>query len=78
MFRETDVLVLPSIWPENQPVSITEAMATKTPVIASDMGGIPELIEDGVSGWCPLMFGILNQRIWDDDLRDDMKYRISD
>ena len=51
VFRETDVLVLPSIWPENQPVSITEAMATKTPVIASDMGGIPELIEDGVSGY---------------------------
>jgi glycosyltransferase involved in cell wall biosynthesis len=51
VFRETDVLILPSIWPENQPVSITEAMATKTPVIASDMGGISELIEDGAHGY---------------------------
>jgi glycosyltransferase involved in cell wall biosynthesis len=51
VFRETDVLILPSIWPENQPVSITEAMAARTPVIASDMGGIPELIEDGANGY---------------------------
>jgi glycosyltransferase involved in cell wall biosynthesis len=51
VFRETDVLVLPSIWPENQPVSITEAMATRTPVIASDIGGIPELVEDGAHGY---------------------------
>ena len=49
--RETDVLILPSVWPENQPVSITEAMATRTPVIASRMGGIPELIEDGKTGY---------------------------
>ena len=51
VFRETDVLVLPSIWPENQPVSITEALATGTPVIASDLGGIPELIQDGDQGY---------------------------
>jgi glycosyltransferase involved in cell wall biosynthesis len=49
-YAETDVLVLPSIWHENQPVSITEAMACGIPVIASRMGGIPELIEDGVTG----------------------------
>lgn len=51
VFRETDVLILPSIWPENQPVSITEAMAARTPVIASDIGGIPELIIDGYNGY---------------------------
>lgn len=51
VYRVTDVLILPSIWPENQPVTITEAMASKTPVIASSMGGIPELIEDGKTGY---------------------------
>ena len=50
-YAETDVLVLPSIWKENQPVSITEALAAGIPVIASRMGGIPELVEDGVNGF---------------------------
>lgn len=51
VFEETDVLILPSIWPENQPVSITEAMAARTPVIASAIGGIPELVIDGHNGY---------------------------
>jgi len=51
VFSETDVLILPSIWPENQPVSITEAMATRTPVIASAIGGIPELVAHGYNGY---------------------------
>jgi glycosyltransferase involved in cell wall biosynthesis len=50
IFRETDVFILPSIWPENQPVSITEAMAARIPVIASRIGGISELVDDGVTG----------------------------
>lgn len=51
VYAETDVLVLPSIWPENQPVSITEAMAARIPVIASRMGGNIELVEDGNTGY---------------------------
>lgn len=51
VFKETDVLILPSIWPENQPVSITEAMATRTPIIASAIGGIPELVIHGHNGY---------------------------
>ena len=49
-YAHTDVFVLPSIWPENQPVTITEAMSARIPVIASDCGGIPELIENGKTG----------------------------
>ena len=51
VYSETDVLVLPSTWRENQPVSITEAMASGCPVIASDMGGNGELVVDGVTGY---------------------------
>lgn len=50
VLEQTDVQLMPSIWPENQPVSITEAMATRTAVIASRVGGIPELVEEGRSG----------------------------
>ena len=51
MYRKIDVLVVPSVWPENSPVVISEAMASGIPVIASDIGGIAELVEDGVTGF---------------------------
>ncbi len=37
--------ILPSEWFENQPMSIIEAYAHGKPVIASDMGGIPEMVQ---------------------------------
>lgn len=51
LFAETDAYCLPSVWPENQPVSITEAMACGIPVIASDLGGNSELVRHGISGF---------------------------
>jgi glycosyltransferase involved in cell wall biosynthesis len=44
-----DVAVLPS-YREAQGLSILEAMALTRPVVASAVGGIPEMIEDGVTG----------------------------
>jgi glycosyltransferase involved in cell wall biosynthesis len=43
-------LVLPSIWYENQPLAILEAFAAGKPVIASDLGGMTELVKDGERG----------------------------
>jgi glycosyltransferase involved in cell wall biosynthesis len=46
---ELDVAVLPSLR-EAQGISILEAMARRKPVVATAVGGIPEVVEDGVSG----------------------------
>lgn len=49
-YREADLLVLPSIWQESYGLPIAEAMASGVPVVASRCGGIPELVEEGVTG----------------------------
>ena len=49
-FAQSHVFVLPSVCPENQPVTITEAMACGLAVVGSRIGGIPELVDDGVTG----------------------------
>ncbi len=46
-----DVLVVPSVWYENSPTVILEAYAAGTPVLVSDLGGMAELVQDGVSGF---------------------------
>ena len=45
-----DVLVVPSIWPENSPLVIHEAFSAGVPVLGARIGGIPELVKDGEGG----------------------------
>lgn len=45
-----DVVVVPSLWSENNPRVLHEAFAGKAPVIASNVAGIAEFVEDEVSG----------------------------
>jgi len=49
--REASVVVVPSEWHENSPLSILEAMAHAKPIVASRIGGIPELVRDGETGF---------------------------
>ena len=48
---QSRALLLGSRWPENAPLIILEARASGCPVIAPDLGGIAELIEDGIDGF---------------------------
>lgn len=51
VLRHTDMLVFPSTYPyEAQPLTIIEAMSAGVAVVAYDVGGISDLVEDGVNG----------------------------
>jgi glycosyltransferase involved in cell wall biosynthesis len=53
ILRVTDVFVLPSVL-EGQPLALVEAMAYGCPIVATSVGGVPELIQHGVNGLlCP-------------------------
>lgn len=51
MIRGAKAVIAPSIWPENMPLNILETMFLGRPVIASNIGGIPEVIKDGKTGF---------------------------
>ena len=50
LYQAADLLVLPSVWQESYGLPVAEAMASGTPVLATRSGGVPELVEDGVTG----------------------------
>jgi glycosyltransferase involved in cell wall biosynthesis len=47
---ELDALLIPSMWFENGPTIALESMAVGTPIIASRVGNLAEIIRDGVDG----------------------------
>jgi glycosyltransferase involved in cell wall biosynthesis len=49
-FEKVDVTIVPSIWYENLPGVVYESFAFGIPVIGSNIGGIPEMIINGVNG----------------------------
>jgi glycosyltransferase involved in cell wall biosynthesis len=49
LFRAADAAILPSRW-ENFPHTVVEALAVGSPVIATAVGGVPEVVRDGENG----------------------------
>ncbi len=72
LIRNAKFTVFPSIWYENCPFSVIESVVNGTPVVGSNLGGVPELIDDGKTG---LLFEAENVseltdiifRLWNDD-----------
>lgn len=48
--RRSRAALVPSLWDENNPMSLLEARAAGVPVIATRVGGLPEMVTDGVDG----------------------------
>lgn len=44
---QIDALVVPSVWWENSPLTVLEALAAGLPVVASRIGGVPEVVPEG-------------------------------
>jgi glycosyltransferase involved in cell wall biosynthesis len=51
LMQSMDLILVPSIWWENSPVVIQEALRNRRPVICSDIGGMAEKVRDGVDGF---------------------------
>ncbi len=50
LMHQAKCLIFPSIWYEGFPLTIAEAFASRLPVLAPKLGGMAEIVEDGVNG----------------------------
>ncbi len=50
VFNHIDALVVPSIWVENSPLVIHEALQVRLPLITANVGGMAEYVQHGVNG----------------------------
>ena len=51
IYATATACVLPSIWSENSPLVAYECLAAGLPMVASRIGGIPELVQEGLCGF---------------------------
>lgn len=77
LFSLCDIYVLPS-YIEGMPISILEAMSYGCSILATNVGGIPEIIQDGVNGFLfqagnkEEMYSKLRKLVIDDNMRMEM------
>lgn len=50
-YAKVHLVAIPSIWDEPGALALVDALAAGRPVIGTDFGGIPEIINDGITGW---------------------------
>ena len=70
-YASIDVLVVPSLWPENSPLVIHEAFMAGVPVVGARSGGIPGLVTDGENG-------LLYEASSSHDLTRALRYLVDD
>jgi glycosyltransferase involved in cell wall biosynthesis len=51
LISDAQAIIIPSIWAENMPLSLLEALGAGQIAIVSRIGGLPEIIIDGKNGW---------------------------
>jgi glycosyltransferase involved in cell wall biosynthesis len=71
VLAELDVVIVPSLWYENSPNTILEALAAQVPVVASNLGGMAELVKHQVNG---LLFTVGDA----DDLASQLQRLVDD
>lgn len=77
-YEDADICLVPSVRADPFPTTVLEGMSAGLPVIGTDIGGIPEMIEDGVTGFTvppdrPDVFANrLERLISDETLRKNM------
>ena len=51
LMQDVDAVIVPSIWWENSPVVIQEALRNRRPILCSNIGGMAEKVRDGIDGF---------------------------
>lgn len=51
VLEETEILVLPAQWVENEPLVVKAAIYCRVPVLTSDIGSLSDMLDPGVNGW---------------------------
>jgi spore coat protein SA len=87
LYSAVDIVVLPSIWQDPCPLVVLEAMASGTCLISTAVGGVPEVLRDGVNGLlvtsgnaveiAQAVFNILSNPIKKSEIEDTARKQIA-
>lgn len=51
IFRQASILLVPALWYENEPLVVKAALYCHVPVMASAIGSLTEMVDEGTTGW---------------------------
>ena len=72
-YRHARFIIFPSIWYEGFPITLLESMIAGKPIVCSNIGGLPEIVEDGKTGYLfeagnPVDLSRKIKMLWDNNL----------